>query len=320
MWSVGVVAYSLLVGHHPFSMAMEQVDRSMVESQVLRLVAQGCYDELCVQWQALSADAKDFVSALLKVCAEARPSAHEALRHPYLQRRMELYTEVLLMPEPSLKRRARRTWQLLDGFQHLCWLAVARAVAEPELFEEVLATAAQSSRRRAAGSSAYIWHLARELCTLADGRWLRYRSAWPEVLRLAFSYIDLDGDGILSVEDIASHLAVGSEDPADRMNAWVAASAWVTHWSQQGNDSDVSIASPTCRGMQCLGTGLSPDNFHSALVTGPPKEAVLVNSCHSGVDSEVRRCSSGHSSDEEFLRLGLVDAPLDIHRMKHVHG
>jgi len=320
MWSVGVVAYSLLVGHHPFSMAMEQVDRSKVESQVLLLVAQGRYDDQSLQWRTLCPDAKDFVSALLKVCAEARPSAMEALQHPYLQRRLELYSRVLLMRQPSLRRGARRVWHRLDGFQHLCWLAVARAVAEPELFEEVVTTAARSSRRRAAGSSAYIWNLARELCTLPDGHWLRNRAAWPEVVRLAFSYIDLDGDGLLSVKDIASHLAVGSEDPADRMDAWVAASAWATHWSQQGDASDAGIARSTCNGTPCLGNGLSPDNFHNALIAGPPKEAVMVNSSHAEVDSKARRCSSCHSSDEEFPRLGLSDAPLGTHRMKNFHG
>lgn len=314
MWSVGVVAYTLFVGHHPFSMAMEQMERSMVESQVLWLVAQGRFNEQCLQWKVLPPDAKDFISALLKVCAAARPSAKEALQHPYFQRRLERFSEVPLMWEPGLRRGAlpgaHHNWHLLDGFQHLCWLAVARAVAEPELFEEVVTTAARGSRRRAAGSHAYIWHLARELCTLPDGGFMRQRSAWPEVLRLAFSYIDLDGDGVLSVKDISSHLAVGSEDPADRMDAWVAASAWVIHWSQQGDALDVGIARPTCIGTQHHGTGLSSHSFQNALIAGPPKEAVLVNSCHAGIDTKVHRCSSGHASDKElpWLGLGWVDA------------
>jgi len=280
MWSMGVVAYVLLVGHNPFGVALGQTDRAAVESQVLRLVAQGRFDTESAQWRALAPDARDFIMALLRVAANTRLTAKDALQHPFLRRCLARCTEAHRW-EQELKFRCEDGWSLLDGFQHLSWLAVARAVAEPELSREVIQAAVYSSRRGALGSQAYLWSLARELSIAPPGCWLKCRAAWPEVLRLAFSYLDVDGDGSLCVQDLASHLALGSEDPTDRMNAYVAATTWVRSWARDpGRLLEVENAHWPQHG------GLSPEDFRAALLAIPPEEVGLLGSEDGRHDSE----------------------------------
>jgi len=280
---MGVVAYVLLVGHNPFGAAMGQTDRGAVESQVLRSVAQGRFDTENARWRALVPDARDFIMALLKVSAHTRLAATEALRHPFLRRCLARCPEVQRW-EHDWKWRCEDGWSLLDGFQHLSWLAVARAVAEPELSREVIQAAMHGSRRSAAGSSAYLWSLARELSAAPTGCWLRCRVAWLEVLRLAFSYLDADGDGSLCVQDLASHLALGSEDPADRMNAYVAATTWVHSWAR--NPGHVLEGMQVGDAQWLQHAGLSPEDFHAALLAVPPEEVGLLGSEDGRHDSQ----------------------------------
>ena len=53
----------------------------------------------------------------------------------------------------------------------------------------------------------FLWQLARELGTAPVFQWLQDRTAWPDAVRLAFSFLDVDRDGRLSKEDLLAHVA-----------------------------------------------------------------------------------------------------------------
>lgn len=221
LWSLGVVTYLLLVGHNPFAAATKQSDPKSVENEVIRLVALGKYDIGSPRFLGLSSEARDFISTFLHVAGGARPTATEALRHPFVSHPSEAHAE------PASCWLARGScWTQLDGLQQLAWVAVARAITEPELSPEVVHAAERASRAGGSLGAGYLWELARELSAAPCCSWLRRRCIWPEVVRLAFRYLDVNGDGILCPNDISSHLV-----PLALGDARAAAQHWITQWS-----------------------------------------------------------------------------------------
>lgn len=294
MWSAGVVTYLLLVGHNPFNAALKLPNPQQVESEVMRLAALGNYNRKSEKWLRLHSEARDFIGVLLRVKASARPSATDALQHPFVARRVakSMETSVFFHGPVSNFHEREAAWYKLDGMQHLGWLAVARAVAEPELDRQVIATALEGVRTSGNGHDqagrsgqhgygnghhaqnghahgpreAYLWELARELGTAPVSQWLQDRPAWAEVLRLAFCYMDVDGDGLLGPQDLAEHarpwqLARGQHMSAHQAaaegNAWNLASRWVARW----HDPDAQPVF-TSKGQQAL----SFSSFRSALL------------------------------------------------------
>jgi calcium-dependent protein kinase len=76
VWSVGVIAYILLSGFAPFE--AEQ------DSHIRELIVEGKLSFDDPEWQSVSQQAKDFVAHLLTHDEADRPTAEQALRHPYI--------------------------------------------------------------------------------------------------------------------------------------------------------------------------------------------------------------------------------------------
>lgn len=304
MWSVGVVVYLLIVGQNPFNSAMKQRSPKAIEEEVIRLVADAQYDTSCTRWLELPPDARDFVEAMLQVNPHDRLSASDALRHPYLVRRLARCSEVA-PPEPAWRWADREdSWLRLDGFQRLAWVAVVRAVSEPELSREVVASATRAMRTsntsRGALESAYIWHLARELSASPVHIWLQGQGAWAEVLRLSFRYLDVDNDGVLSPKDLVSHLVSPGADAGAHSDAWSAAHLWVARWAKPHAKSQ----GPRSAGL----AGLDPTNFRSALLASPRADSS--RALGDGVDQLVEEGYEGEANFE-LRRSGLAGRSRD---------
>jgi calcium/calmodulin-dependent protein kinase I len=76
MWSVGVVAYTLLCGYPPFW--------ADDDNAIFRLIQLGQYEFPSPSLVQLSAAARDFIGQLLRLSPSERPTATEALKHPWL--------------------------------------------------------------------------------------------------------------------------------------------------------------------------------------------------------------------------------------------
>lgn len=231
IWSSGVILYVLLVGHNPFQAALNKDKAKSIEQEVLRLVARGQLDDTCDKWMDVDSDAKDLICSMIQVTAQRRPAPTEALRHPYLIRSLARSGD-RMQAEPAWRRATREdSWAQLDGFQRLGWVAVARAVGEPELVPEVVSLSLRAVRARtargAAGSpdTAYLLQLAQEISALPKSEWLQDLGAWEEVLRLAFSYLDIDGDDLLSLKDLASLVEAPSAAEAEQQ-----VHSWMSRW------------------------------------------------------------------------------------------
>jgi len=257
MWSVGVVLYLLLVGHNPFNRALKQPNAEAVDAEVMRLSALGQFNRRAEKWLHLHVDARDLISVLLRVKPSARPAASEALQHPFLTRRAPKSYEdyegsVFFHGTVSAWSDREAAWARLDGLQRLAWVAVARAVAEPELEGSVVAGALEgmqnSGRPSDPREGSYLWQLARELATTPVFHWLRDRGAWQDVVRLAFCYLDVDGDNMLGPQDLATHVARqgAGEDAVCNEGAYAGAGAggvpsggamqsarkWIIRWQE----------------------------------------------------------------------------------------
>jgi len=75
MWSLGVTAFSLLMGYMPFKGSAQQQARD---------IEQGKYILRPEKWDQLSVPAQDFLKSLLQVDQKERLTAQAALQHPWI--------------------------------------------------------------------------------------------------------------------------------------------------------------------------------------------------------------------------------------------
>ena len=75
IWSIGVIAFILLTGQVPFKGN---------DFNVMLKVRRANYNFKHPAWNGISDKCKDFISKLLTLDPNDRPSAEEALKHPWL--------------------------------------------------------------------------------------------------------------------------------------------------------------------------------------------------------------------------------------------
>ena len=78
VWSCGVITYILLSGIPPFN--------GVTDSEIMAAIRKGKFNFNSAVWKKVSDDAKDFITQLLILDTEKRPSAEQALQHPWLVR------------------------------------------------------------------------------------------------------------------------------------------------------------------------------------------------------------------------------------------
>lgn len=83
VWSAGVMAHQLLTGRFPFNDKSNAINPSL--SKVWKSIITDEVDFSRSHWEGISDEAKDFVKFLLNKDPEKRPSAKEALKHPWLK-------------------------------------------------------------------------------------------------------------------------------------------------------------------------------------------------------------------------------------------
>ncbi|KAG0091344.1 hypothetical protein BGZ92_000886 [Podila epicladia] len=101
MWSVGVIAYTLLCGYTPF---WGEDQPALFES-----IISGEYEYEEEYWSDISPLAKSFIDSLLVRPAEKRPAAEHALNHPWFRAMLEQDMVTPLSPADSVN--------LLPGFR-----------------------------------------------------------------------------------------------------------------------------------------------------------------------------------------------------------
>ncbi|XP_066101813.1 serine/threonine-protein kinase DCLK3 [Saccopteryx bilineata] len=79
MWAAGVILYILLCGFPPFRSPERDQD------ELFNIIQQGHFEFLAPYWDNISDAAKDLVSRLLVVDPKKRYTAHQVLKHPWIE-------------------------------------------------------------------------------------------------------------------------------------------------------------------------------------------------------------------------------------------
>ena len=83
LWAVGVITYLLLSGESPFG-GNHGTDESLAEVRDSILRGRLQFDTLPSVWGDVSPEARNFLRELLQIDPDLRPTAEEALTHPWL--------------------------------------------------------------------------------------------------------------------------------------------------------------------------------------------------------------------------------------------
>ena len=75
IWSIGVITYILLCGYPPFY--------GDNDTQIFKMIRVGKFDFPEQEWHGISAEAKDFITQLLNLDPDLRPTASSAQNHPW---------------------------------------------------------------------------------------------------------------------------------------------------------------------------------------------------------------------------------------------
>jgi len=78
MWSIGIITFILLCGYPPFA--------GYNDYETLELVRSAKLEFSSPEWDDITSEAKDFITLLLSRDPEMRPSAREAMNHPWLKK------------------------------------------------------------------------------------------------------------------------------------------------------------------------------------------------------------------------------------------
>ncbi|CAO3691447.1 unnamed protein product [Umbelopsis ramanniana] len=76
MWSIGVITYTLLCGYQPF--------RAEDRAELLDEIIHARYEFHDRYWHNISIEARDFIKRLLTINPAQRPTASDALKHPWM--------------------------------------------------------------------------------------------------------------------------------------------------------------------------------------------------------------------------------------------
>ena len=76
IWSIGIITYILLCGYPPFAGYNVHKTLELVQGATLEFGSP--------EWDTISAEAKEFTSQLLRRDPTCRPTANEAMQHPWL--------------------------------------------------------------------------------------------------------------------------------------------------------------------------------------------------------------------------------------------
>lgn len=138
IWSAGIIAYQLLSGRLPFAgeegaaVAELYMEKQVFNSKdVFRVVLYSHLDFESHPWESVSPEAKDFVQSLLQRDEKLRPTAEQALAHPWLREDWEGGPAADVPLSDTIVQRLQR-FGTYGRFRQAVLCHVAHALAEDE--------------------------------------------------------------------------------------------------------------------------------------------------------------------------------------------
>ncbi|KAJ0112617.1 hypothetical protein Patl1_00667 [Pistacia atlantica] len=226
IWSIGVITYILLCGSRPFW--------ARTESGIFRAVLRSDpnFDDL--PWPSVTPEAKDFVKRLLNKDYRKRMTAVQALTHPWLRKDdRPVPLDILIyklvksyLHATPLKRTALKALSKALTEDELVYLRAQFRLLEPnkdgsislDNFRLALGRNATDAMREsrvpdvlnAMESLAYRKMYFEEFCAAAiSTHQLEALEGWEQIASTAFEHFELEGNRVISIEELARELNVG---------------------------------------------------------------------------------------------------------------
>uniref|UniRef100_A0A158P9G9 General transcription and DNA repair factor IIH helicase subunit XPD n=1 Tax=Angiostrongylus cantonensis TaxID=6313 RepID=A0A158P9G9_ANGCA len=117
-WALGVIMYTLLAGYAPFYHRKQLT--------MMRMIQEGKYGFQAEPWSAITQEAKDMISGLLRVTVEERLTSLECLRMPWMNPSAEIYGR------PDMRKRFRQAIVLVRFFCRLQKYKYLKTVTDRE--------------------------------------------------------------------------------------------------------------------------------------------------------------------------------------------
>ncbi|XP_062091319.1 CDPK-related kinase 3 isoform X2 [Humulus lupulus] len=225
IWSIGVITYILLCGSRPFW--------ARTESGIFRAVlrADPSFDDL--PWPSVSQEAKDFVKRLLHKDYRKRMTAVQALTHPWLR------SDTRPIPLDVLIYKLVKSYLRASPFKRAALKALSKALTEDELvylraqyklldsdeghislhnFEMALLQNSTEATRESRVPDilnemeplSYRQMDFEEFCAAAiSTHQLEAVDRWEQIASTAFEHFELEGNRVISVEELARELSLG---------------------------------------------------------------------------------------------------------------
>ncbi|CAB9521574.1 MAP kinase-activated protein kinase 2 (Fragment) [Seminavis robusta] len=307
VWSAGVIAFVLLSGDAPFY--------GETEAEVLKMVVKGKYSfEENEIWEEISIEAQEFVAWLLTFDEAKRPTAKEALSHPWLKKTRRISSLQQRKSKTSMKslsnlelfsaesKLKQAVYAFISG-----QLIMANEKEEIDELFRALDTNCDGKLTNDELKQGYKDLLGRDLSeqeledisgrvNFSGGGAITYsefvvasmmssRILDDGRLRAAFSEFDRDGSGVLTADDLCEALDLAKEDEAtkDLLDKIM---------DQIDTDKDGSI---------------SYEEF---------KRAMLSPSCNSEMSTEKRRPGKKQFTSRRSWCVKVVEEPVGSHPEK----
>jgi calcium-dependent protein kinase len=320
LWSCGVIAYSLLSGYTPFE--------GMHDGETLQTILIGRFDFNDVVWDAVSQDAKDFICNLLAYEENERPTARQALAHPWLQqyRRNEMdesTTDMDASLRESIRGLRHFTSKGCKLKQAACAIMASQLLKKEE--KESINTDFRFLNRSLCGSitcddlrkalhdlnmddSDYAVGSIMDQVNFSGSGNISYseftiammfeRDIVDETrLRVVFTMLDKDGDGKISVPDLQAALKL-SEDACSRMLSPL-------HCDAPGmlsfdNFSDAMFSDASMDGSNFLHSSYRMDDFSTRRAFGQSMSDIPTTVLEEDEDFPEYSTHSQKKEEEEF--------------------
>jgi calcium-dependent protein kinase len=118
IWSIGVISYILLCGYPPFY--------GDNDAEIFNSVRAGQFDYPSPEWDEISSSAKQFVSLLLQIDPEMRPTALEGMDHPWITKHVPASANDDANPPTCMDRKKILANQSVRGTSFQKYLAMQK--------------------------------------------------------------------------------------------------------------------------------------------------------------------------------------------------
>ncbi|KAG5251654.1 hypothetical protein OIU76_007876 [Salix suchowensis] len=226
IWSIGVITYILLCGSRPFW--------ARTESGIFRAVLRSDPNYEDLPWPSVTPEAKDFVKRLLNKDYRKRMTAVQALTHPWLRDDSHpIQLDILIyklvkeyLHATPFKRAALKALSKALTEDELVYLRAQFNLLEPngdgsvslDNFKMALVRNATDAMREsrvpeilnAMQSLAFRRMFFDDFCAAAISTYqLEALEGWEQIASTAFEHFELEGNRVISVEELARELNVG---------------------------------------------------------------------------------------------------------------